>query len=153
MDYQIVNNAEIKNIISSNIKRFAKKSKKTRHEICEELKIKYSTFCDWINGNSSPKPEALYSMSHYFGVSIDDFFIEYQQENDMADRVYAYANEVMSLSSRTMETLSEDQIREMLKRGFSLKHKTLEERVAEFEGKLTLDGEYDWGGPVGREVW
>ena len=33
------------------------------------------------------------------------------------------------------------------------RHKTLEERAAEFNGKLMLDGEYDWGEPVGREVW
>ena len=32
-------------------------------------------------------------------------------------------------------------------------HKTLEERAAEFDGKLMLDGEYDWGELVGREVW
>ena len=35
----------------------------------------------------------------------------------------------------------------------SVRHKTLEERAAEFDGKLMLDGEYDWGEPVGREVW
>lgn len=35
----------------------------------------------------------------------------------------------------------------------SFRHKTLEERAAEFNGKLMLDGEYDWGKPVGREVW
>lgn len=35
----------------------------------------------------------------------------------------------------------------------SFQHKTLEERAAEFDGKLMLDGEYDWGEPVGREVW
>lgn len=34
----------------------------------------------------------------------------------------------------------------------TFRHKTLEERAAEFDGKLLLDGEYDWGGPVGREV-
>ena len=33
------------------------------------------------------------------------------------------------------------------------RHKTLEERAAEFDGKLMLDGEYDWGESVGREVW
>ena len=32
-------------------------------------------------------------------------------------------------------------------------HKTLEERAAEFDGKLKLDGEYDCGDAVGREVW
>ena len=35
----------------------------------------------------------------------------------------------------------------------TFRHKTLEERAAEFGGKLMLDGEYDWGEPVGREVW
>ncbi len=33
------------------------------------------------------------------------------------------------------------------------RHKTLDERAGEFDGKLMLDGEYDWGEPVGREVW
>lgn len=33
------------------------------------------------------------------------------------------------------------------------RHKTLEERVAEYGGKLSLDGEYDWGDPVGKEAW
>ena len=27
-------------------------------------------------------------------------------------------------------------------------HKTLEERAAEYNGKLMLDGEYDWGDPL-----
>lgn len=35
----------------------------------------------------------------------------------------------------------------------AFKHKTLEERAAEFGRNLNLDGEYDWGEPVGREVW
>lgn len=35
----------------------------------------------------------------------------------------------------------------------SFRHKTLEERAEKFNGKLMLDGEYDWCEPVGREVW
>lgn len=35
----------------------------------------------------------------------------------------------------------------------TFRHKTLEERAAEYNGKLMLDGEYDWAEPVGREVW
>lgn len=35
----------------------------------------------------------------------------------------------------------------------TFKHKTLEERAAEYNGRLNLDGEYEWGEPVGREVW
>lgn len=33
------------------------------------------------------------------------------------------------------------------------RHKTLEERAAEFDDKLNFDGEYNWGEPVGREAW
>ena len=38
-----------------------------------------------------------------------------------------------------------------LKKAF--RHKTLEERAEAFDGKLNLDGEYEWGEPLGREVW
>ena len=32
-------------------------------------------------------------------------------------------------------------------------HKTLEERALDFGGILELDGEFDWGIPVGNERW
>ena len=35
----------------------------------------------------------------------------------------------------------------------TFRHKTLEERAAAFGGELRLDGEFDFGEPVGREVW
>ncbi|MCQ2508777.1 MAG: AbrB/MazE/SpoVT family DNA-binding domain-containing protein [Dorea sp.] len=35
----------------------------------------------------------------------------------------------------------------------TFRHRTLEERTAEYNGDLKLDGEFDWGEPVGREVW
>ena len=33
------------------------------------------------------------------------------------------------------------------------RHKTLEERAKKFNGELNLDGEFQWGKSVGREVW
>lgn len=39
----------------------------------------------------------------------------------------------------------------ILKKAF--KHKTLEERAEEYGDQLNLDGEYDWGKPMGREIW
>ena len=35
----------------------------------------------------------------------------------------------------------------------AFRHKTLEERAAKYGGSLNRDGEYEWGEPVGREVW
>lgn len=32
-------------------------------------------------------------------------------------------------------------------------HKTLEERTKECDGKLVLDTDFEWGEPVGKEVW
>lgn len=40
-----------------------------------------------------------------------------------------------------------------LLKDYSFQHKTLEKRATEYGGELNLDGEYDWGTPVGREVW
>lgn len=34
-----------------------------------------------------------------------------------------------------------------------VRHRTLEERAAEYGGELNLDGEFDWGEAAGREVW
>lgn len=33
------------------------------------------------------------------------------------------------------------------------RHKTLEERAKKFNGELNLDGEFQWGESIGREVW
>lgn len=45
---------------------------------------------------------------------------------------------------------------EALESEFTIKqarHKTLEERAAEYGGELPLDGEFDYGDPIGREIW
>jgi len=52
-------------------------------------------------------------------------------------------NDVMDISVMNGKIVLEKQFR----------HKTLEERVAAYGGKLILDGEFDWGEKVGREVW
>ena len=35
----------------------------------------------------------------------------------------------------------------------TFKHKTLEERTAEFSGKIGPYEEFEWGDPMGREQW
>ena len=34
----------------------------------------------------------------------------------------------------------------------SFQHRTLEERAADYNGQLNLDGEFDWGESMGREI-
>ena len=31
--------------------------------------------------------------------------------------------------------------------------KTLEQRMDEYDGKLTVEKEFDWGEPMGKELW
>ena len=33
------------------------------------------------------------------------------------------------------------------------RHRSLKERAEEYGGQLNISGEFDWGEPVGREVW
>ena len=33
------------------------------------------------------------------------------------------------------------------------RHRSLEERAAEYGGRIELSEEFDWGEPVGSEVW
>ncbi len=48
--------------------------------------------------------------------------------------------------------LSDEQVKELLDAGFRFRHKTLEERLAQYEGVCKPVKPFDWGEPVGREI-
>lgn len=48
---------------------------------------------------------------------------------------------------------AEEELKDAITLSKAFCHKTLEELATEFGGNLNLDGEYDWGESVGREVW
>lgn len=53
----------IRQIFASNLTRFMKERNITRRKLSDDLGIKYTTLCDWVNGNSTPKPEAVKAMA------------------------------------------------------------------------------------------
>ena len=57
------------------------------------------------------------------------------------------------LEMEMLEGLSDDQIRDLLKKGYSLRRKTLEEYIAESGKELRVSPEIDWGEPVKGERW
>lgn len=61
-----------KEIMAKNIRRFMKIHDKTRGEICDALGVKYTTFTDWINGNTYPRIDKIELMANYFGVNKSD---------------------------------------------------------------------------------
>jgi transcriptional regulator with XRE-family HTH domain len=144
---------DIRAIVASNIKRFCEEKHKTRQDISNDLNIKYTTLCDWFNGNSSPKLESLYDLSRYLGVEVGDFFIDFDHDSSAVARLSEYAKRAVTLDMKILDSLSDEQIMELIKRGFTFKHKTLEEYIAENNGEFKVSREFDWGEPVGREIW
>ena len=61
-----------KEIMAKNIKYYMDLHGKTRNEICEALGVKYTTFSDWVNGNSYPRIDKIELLANYFGIEKSD---------------------------------------------------------------------------------
>ena len=51
------------------------------------------------------------------------------------------------------ETLTAEIVNGKIVLSRAFQHRSLKERAAAFDGKLNLSDEFDWGEPVGSEVW
>lgn len=76
-----------KEIMAKNIQYYMEKYGKTRQDMCEALGVKYTTFTDWVKGNSYPRIDKIELMANYFGISKADL-VEECQNND-----YYYLND------------------------------------------------------------
>lgn len=56
-----------KEVMAENIQRFLDISGKTRTEVCSDLDIPYTTFVDWLKGNTYPRIDKIEQMANYFG--------------------------------------------------------------------------------------
>lgn len=61
-----------KKIMAKNIQFYMDKYQKTRNDMCEALGVKYTTFTDWVKGNSYPRIDKIELMANYFGISKAD---------------------------------------------------------------------------------
>lgn len=48
------------------------KYEKTRQDMCEALGVKYTTFTDWVKGNTYPRIDKIELMANYFGIEKSD---------------------------------------------------------------------------------
>lgn len=65
-----------KEIMAKNIQYYMDKYGKTRQDMCEALGVKYTTFTDWVKGNSYPRIDKIELMANYFGISKADLVEE-----------------------------------------------------------------------------
>ena len=68
-----------KEIMAKNIRHYMELKGKDRNQICKDLGFKYTTFTDWINGNTYPRID---KMANYFGITKADLV----EENGLSAR-------------------------------------------------------------------
>ncbi|MEI3316840.1 helix-turn-helix domain-containing protein [Eubacterium ramulus] len=66
-----------KEIMAKNIKRLMEEHGIDRNKICSDLKIKYTTFTDWVNANTYPRIDKIELMANYFHVTKADLVEEH----------------------------------------------------------------------------
>lgn len=148
-----LSNEDIRITISNNIKFYLNKEGKSRKEVCKDLGLKYTTFCDWINAKTIPNYGSLEQLGKYFGIEAWDF---YRSSEDQIRRLSIYAQELEKgrlLDMSIIDNLDDEQIKKLLESGFRFKHRTLEEYIRLSGKPMKASEEYEWGEPVGREIW
>lgn len=146
----------LKSTIAFNLNYLMQQNGKSRKQICDDLDIKYTTFTDWVNGKTYPRLESLEILGFYFNVGITEFFVEPDSRNvsdKQNNRLIQYASKLIELDPDILPLLSDNQARELVKRGFRFRHRTLEEYIERNGGNFTPSPEVDWGEPKGREIW
>ena len=67
-----------KEIMARNIQYYMDKYGKSRQDMCDALGVKYTTFTDWVKGNSYPRIDKIELMANYFGISKSDLVEEHK---------------------------------------------------------------------------
>ncbi|WP_461820990.1 helix-turn-helix domain-containing protein [Blautia stercoris] len=95
-----MNNLGNKKIMSKNILYYMDKHQKTRNEMCEALGVKYTTFTDWVKGNSYPRIDKIELMANYFGISKADLVEEHSQLETISIQKNSYENSLIDEASK-----------------------------------------------------
>ena len=65
-----------KEIMARNILYYMTISGNSRADVCKAIGVKYTTFTDWVKGNTYPRIDKIELMANYFGVSKADLVEE-----------------------------------------------------------------------------
>lgn len=71
-----------KEIMAKNIQYYMDKYGKSRQDMCDALGVKYTTFTDWVKGNSYPRIDKIELMANYFGITKADLVEEHSDNQD-----------------------------------------------------------------------
>lgn len=116
-----------KEIMAKNIRHYMEKYNKTRQEMCDALGVKYTTFTDWVKGNSYPRIDKIELMANYFGISKADLVEDRNDDSSLSARD---EKDIAKILEQTKEQLlsQEDHIAEtydiFLKKAVTNSHKS-----------------------------
>lgn len=65
-----------KEIMARNIKRLMERDGKSRQEVCQGIGVSYTTFTDWVKGNTYPRIDKIEALANYFHVTKADLVEE-----------------------------------------------------------------------------
>jgi transcriptional regulator with XRE-family HTH domain len=68
-----------KAIMAENIQRLMDSRGIDRNKICADLGFKYTTFTDWVKGNTYPRIDKIEMMANYFGVPKSELVEKYTE--------------------------------------------------------------------------
>lgn len=91
-----------KEIMAKNIQYYMNKFDKTRQEMCDALGVKYTTFTDWVKGNSYPRIDKIELMANYFGISKAEL-VEDHNDLQQAEQPYYLNDETRAIVQELFE--------------------------------------------------
>ena len=74
-----------KAIMAENIQRLMDSRGIDRNKICADLGFKYTTFTDWVKGNTYPRIDKIEMMANYFGVPKSQLVEKYVEDGYYSD--------------------------------------------------------------------
>lgn len=132
------NNLGNKKTMSKNIQYYMNINNKTRQDICNDLKIKYTTFTDWVNGNSYPRIDKIELIANYFGVEKSDLIEEHNTKPKLKGIKIPVLGRVQAgiPIEAIEEVIDEEEITEDLAKtgeffGLQIKGNSMEPRICE----------------------
>lgn len=92
-----------KKIMARNIQYYMDVNNKNRAEMCDALGVKYTTFTDWVKGNTYPRIDKIELMANYFGIQKSDL-VEDRISNSTKDALVLSENERKNIQKyRTLD--------------------------------------------------
>ena len=94
-----------KKIMAENITYYMDKYNKTRKDMCAALGVKYTTFTDWVKGNSYPRIDKIELMANYFGVTKADLVEDHSSRSHLT-QCQTKDEETLVLSYRELNDIN-----------------------------------------------